>query len=111
MCREPSGCAAGPAWPRSCPGPIRVTSWPVGEFEGSHLEVKPDSELPASGRACKDPVRLEIVCPGISGFRLLLHIFKQTLSQIFKYRNVPPLRDFILLMLPLIYNFNVIMLN
>ena len=83
----------------------------MGEFEGSHLELKPDSELPASGRACKDPVRLEILCPGISGFRLRLHIFKQTLSQIFKYRNVLPLRDFILLMLPLIYNFNVIMLN
>ena len=109
MCRNPSGCAAGPAWPRSSPGPI--ISWPVGEFEGGHLEVKPDSELPASGRACKDPVRLEIVCPGISGFRLSLHIFKQTLSQIFKYSNVLPLLDFILLMLPLIYNFNVIMLN
>jgi hypothetical protein len=109
MCSETSGCAAGPAWPRRCPGPI--TSWPVGEFKGSHLEVKPDSESPASGRALKDPVRLEIVYPGISGFRLCLHIFKQILSEIFKYHDVLPLRDFILLMLPLIYNFNVIMLN
>jgi hypothetical protein len=83
----------------------------MGEFEGSHLEVKPDSELQASVRACRDPVRLEIVCPGITGCRLRLHIFKQTLSQIFNYRNVLALRDFILLMLPLIYNFNVIMLN
>jgi len=70
---------------------------------GSHLEVKPDSELPASARAQGR---------GISVFKLRLRIFKS--KRCHKSSNIAMFIHFeeiLLMVLPLIYNFTVIMLK
>ena len=90
-------CAASPVDVLLALG-LRGRAAVLSQAAGQDLEFKPDSEskylapVPRAGR-----------------FKLRLHIFKS--KPCHKSCNVHPLREAILLMLPLIYNFNVTVLN